>query len=92
MRTIGQLEYLEGLVKLARRRKDEEVGKNQVVTITNTPVVKRISANTNYKSKTMRLLTEINNGMIERLVDTGAFMLVMAASIIQKLGIMQMVS
>jgi hypothetical protein len=28
MRTLGQLEYLEGLVKLARRRKDEEVGRN----------------------------------------------------------------
>jgi len=40
----------------------------------------------------MCLLMEINNGMIERLVDTGAFMLVMAASIIQKLGIIQMVS
>jgi predicted aspartyl protease len=30
--------------------------------------------------------------MIERLVDTGAFMLVMAASIIKKLGIMHLVS
>ncbi len=35
---------------------------------------------------------EINNGMIERLVDTGASMLIMAANIIQKLGIMHMVS
>jgi hypothetical protein len=28
MKIPGKLEYLEGLVKLARRRKDEKVGKN----------------------------------------------------------------
>jgi len=48
--------------------------------------------NKNYKGKTMHLPMEINNGMIERLVDTGASMLIMAANIIQKLGIMHMVS
>ncbi len=28
MKILGELEYLEGLVKLARRRKDEEASKN----------------------------------------------------------------
>jgi hypothetical protein len=28
MRILGKLEYLEGLVKLARRKKDEKIGRN----------------------------------------------------------------
>ncbi len=80
MRILGELEYLEGLVKLAKTRKDEKAGKNQVVTINNTPTVRRISMNKNYKGKTMHLPMEMNNGIIEELVDTGASMLVMATS------------
>ncbi len=47
--------------------------------------------NKNYKGKTMHLHVEINNGMIEGLVDIGAFMLVMTASIVRELGIMHLV-
>ncbi|CAM6020533.1 unnamed protein product [Sphagnum balticum] len=92
MRIHGELEYLEGLVKLARRRKDEETGRNQVATINNTPVVRRIHVNKNYRGKTMHVLVEINNGMIEGLMDTGASMSIMVASIVQELGIMHLVS
>jgi hypothetical protein len=59
------LEYLEELVKLARRRKDEESGKNQVAIVNSTPAIKRIYMNKNYRGKTMHLPMEINNGMIE---------------------------
>jgi len=40
----------------------------------------------------MHLPIEINNGMIEGLVNIGASMLVMVANILQKLGIMHLVS
>jgi predicted aspartyl protease len=40
----------------------------------------------------MHLPIEINNGVIEGLVDTSASMSVMAASILQELGIMHLVS
>ncbi len=40
MRIPRKFEYLEGLVKLAIRRKDEKVGKNQVATVNNTLVSK----------------------------------------------------
>jgi predicted aspartyl protease len=40
----------------------------------------------------MHLPMEINSGMIEGLVDTNASMLVMATSIVQELGIMNLVS
>ncbi len=83
---------MENWNKLAKRRKDEEAGRNQVATVNNTPAVKRISMNKNYRGKTMHLLIEINNGMIEGLVDIGAFMSVMATSTVRELGIMHLVS
>ncbi len=92
MKVPEELEYLGGLIKLARRKTDEETGKNQVVTINNTHVVRRISMNKIYQRKTMHLPMEINNGVIEGLVDTNASILVMAAIIVRELGIMHLVS
>jgi hypothetical protein len=48
MKILGELEYLERLVKLARRKKDEKIGKNQITIVNNTLVVKRISVNKTY--------------------------------------------
>jgi predicted aspartyl protease len=88
----GELECIEGLVKLMRKKKDEEIGRNYVATVNNTPDVRRISINITYRSKTMHFLMEINNGVIKGLVDTGTSMSVMAANIIQELWIMHLVS
>ncbi len=82
MKVLKELEYLEGLVKLGRRKKNEETGKIQVTTINNTPIVKRISMNKSYLGKTMHLPVEINNGVIKGLVDIGASMSIMVASTI----------
>jgi hypothetical protein len=68
------------LVKLARRKKDEGTNRNQVTTVNNTPIVKRISVNKTYRNKTMHM--EIHNGVIKRLVDIGASMSMMVASIV----------
>jgi hypothetical protein len=86
------LEYFEGLVKLAKRKKDEKTCKNQVAIINNTPAIRRISVNKTYRRKTMHLPIEINNGVIEGLVNIGASMLVMVANIVRKFGIMHLVS
>jgi len=86
MKILGKLEYLERLVKLAIRRKDEKVSKNQVAIVNNTLVVRRISMNKNYRSKTMHLLVEINNRMIEGLVDIGASMSVWQPISYESLG------
>ncbi len=48
MKVLGELEYFEGLVKLARKRKDEETRRNQATTINNTPTVRRIFVNKTY--------------------------------------------
>jgi predicted aspartyl protease len=92
MKIPSELEYFERLIKLTRRRKDEEASKNQIVIVNNTLVIRRISVNKNYRGKTMHLPIEINNVMIDRLVDTSASMSVMATSIIRELGIMHLVS
>jgi len=51
MKVLGKLEYLEGLVKLARKKKDEETNRNQVAIVNNTLVVRRISMNKTYREK-----------------------------------------
>ncbi len=48
MKVPRELEHPERLVKLARRKKDEETGRNQVITINNTPIVIRIYVNKTY--------------------------------------------
>jgi hypothetical protein len=83
MRTPRELEYIEGLVKLTRKRKDEEIGRNQIAIVNNTLVVKRISMNKTYQGKTMHLPVDINNGMIEKPVDTWASMSIMATYIVR---------
>jgi hypothetical protein len=55
-----ELEYLEGLVKLVRRRKDVEVHKNQVDTIHPTHAICRINVNKTHHNKTLHLAIEIN--------------------------------
>jgi len=90
---LGELQYLEGLVKLAKRWKDEEA--QQVIhifVVTTIPTIKHVSVNKNYRDKTLHLTMEVQNGLIEGLVDMGASMLMMATWIIQKLGIMHLVS
>jgi predicted aspartyl protease len=64
---------------------------NQVITVNNTPAIKRTFVNRNYKGKTMHLPVEINNEMIKGLVDISASMSIMATSIVRKLGIMHLV-
>jgi predicted aspartyl protease len=88
----GELEYLERLVKLARRRKDAEGQRNQVVAIHSTPTIKRVSVNKIHRSKMLHLAVEINQAMIEGLVDTRASMSIMVANVVRELGIMHLVA
>jgi predicted aspartyl protease len=50
-----------------------------------------VSVNKTHCNKTLHLIVEINQAMIEGLVDTGASMLVMVASVVKELGIMHLV-
>ncbi len=59
-----ELEYLKGLVKLARWKKNEVMQSNQIATIASTmPNLRTININQTY-TKTIQLLVEMNNHII----------------------------
>jgi len=88
----GELEQLENLVKVARRKKDAEIESAQVSMVSVAPTVRRICVNKTHRSKTLHLSVEINSYLIEGFVDTGASMSVMAAAVVRELGLMHLVS
>ncbi len=88
----GELEHLESLVKLARRRRHSEATKNQVLVVSAIPTLRKICINKTHRSKTLHLLVEINNYVVEGLVDTRASMFVMAATVVRELGMMHLVA
>jgi predicted aspartyl protease len=88
----GELEHLESLVKLARRRRDSEAIENQVSMVSVVPALRKICINRTHRSKTLHLLVEINNYVVEGLVDIGASMFVMATTVVKELGMMHLVT
>jgi len=87
-----ELEHLESLVKLARRRRDLETTENQVSVVSALPSPKKICVNKTHRSKTLHLHVEISNCVVEGLVDTGTSMSVLAAAVVKELGIMHLVT
>ncbi len=88
----GELEHLESLVKLARRKKDSETIENQVSVVSALPSLRKICVNKTHRSKTLHLHLEISNCLVEGLVDTGASMSVLAAAVVRELGMMHLVT
>ncbi len=88
----GELEHLESLVKLARRKKDAETMTDHVSVVSPIPAIKRICVNKTNRSKTLHLPVEINRYVIEGLVDTRASMSVMAAAVVREMGMMHLVA
>ncbi len=88
----GELEHLESLVKLARRKRDSEATENQVSVVSAIPSLRKICINKTHRSKTLHLLVEISNYVVEGMVDTRASMFVMAAVVVRELGIMHLVT
>ncbi len=88
----GELEHLESLVKVVRKKKDAEAASNQVSMVSAAPTIKRLSINKMHRSKTLHLSVEVNIYLVEGLVDTGASMSVMAATVVRELGLMHLVS
>jgi predicted aspartyl protease len=88
----GELEHLESLVKLARRKRDSETTENPVLVVSATPSLRKICVSKTHRSKTLHLPVEINDCIIEGLVDTGASMSVLAAAVVRELGMMHLVT
>jgi len=88
----GELEHLESLVKLARRKRDSETIKNQVSVVSALPSLRKICINKTHRSKTLHLHVEISNCLVEGLVDTGTSMSVLAVVVVKELGMMHLVT
>jgi len=88
----GELEHLESLVKLARRKRDSKTTENQVSVVSALLSLRKICVNKTHRSKTLHLPVEINNCVVEGLVDTGASISVLAAAVVRELGIMHLVT
>jgi predicted aspartyl protease len=88
---LREMEHLKSLVRLTTRKKDSEATNNQVSMVSIVLALKKIYINKMHQSKTLHLLVEINNYVVERLVDTRASMFVMAATMFKELGIMHLV-
>jgi hypothetical protein len=56
------------------------------------PALRKICINKTHRNKTLHLLVEINNYIVEGLVDIGASMSVMAAVVVRELGMMHLVT
>jgi predicted aspartyl protease len=88
----GELEHLENLVKVARKKKDAKAANTQVSMVSTIPTLRRLYISKTHRSKTLHLSVEVNQCLIEGLVDTGASMSVMAAAVFRELGLMHLVS
>jgi hypothetical protein len=88
----GELEHLENLVKLARRKRDSETTENQVSVVSAIPSLRKICVSKTHRSKTLHLPVEISNCVVEGLVDIGASMSVLAVVVVRELGIMHLVT
>ncbi|CAK9269612.1 unnamed protein product [Sphagnum jensenii] len=88
----GELEHLENLVKLARRKRDSETTEIQASVVSPSPSIRKICVSKTHRSKTLHLPIEISDCIIEGLVDTGALMSVLAAAVVRELGMMHLVT
>ncbi len=89
---LGELEHLESLVKLARRKRDSEITENQVSVVFALSSLRKICVNRTHRSKTLHLPVEISNCVVEGLVDIGASMSILAAAVIREMGMMHLVT
>jgi len=89
---LEELEYLEGLVKLARKKIDEAIHADKVASVTLAVLgLRKININRNH-NKIIHLLVEVNNSILQRLIDTEVSMLIIVTNVVGELGIMHLVT
>jgi hypothetical protein len=82
---------LEGLVKLARRQKNEEHRIIPMNTTQQLPTIHHININKNHKNKILHLMVGINNYIVEGFVDIKASMFMLVVVVVRELRIMHLV-
>lgn len=82
---LGELEYLESLVKLIRKKKDNSLKSSNLIKLEETLAIHNICINKCHQNKTLHLLIEVNNHLIEGLVDIGTLMSIMVVRMVHKI-------
>jgi hypothetical protein len=88
---LGKLEYLESLMKLTRKKKGGSLKITNLMKPKETPIIQQICVNKSHQNKTLHLLVEISNHLVEGLVGTDASMSIMAIGVVCELGIMHLI-
>jgi hypothetical protein len=89
---LNELESLESLVKLARKKCKEGLKTINLTKVEGSHVIQRININKNHCNKMLHSLGEDNNNPIEGLVDTSVFMLInLLTAIVRELGIIYLI-
>jgi len=87
---LSELESLESVVKLARKKCKE--GLKTITKVEGSHVIQKININKNHCNKMLHSLGEINNNPIEVLVDMNTFMSInLSIAIVQELGIIHLI-
>jgi hypothetical protein len=79
---LSELEYLESLVKFIWKKKDDSLKSSNFIKLEKTLAIHKICINKCHQNKTLHLLIEVNNHLIEGLVDIGTLISIMAAKMV----------
>ncbi len=83
---------MESFIKLAKKKRDEGLKLVNLTKVEGPPTMRKINVHKNFHSKTLHLLVELNNNLLEGLMDIGASMSVMSPTMVCELGIMHLMS
>jgi hypothetical protein len=75
-------------VKLAQKKRDDNLKLANRIKSNEAPTVHRICINKSHRSRTLHLLVGVGNNLVEGLVNTRTSMLVISTSVVRELGIM----
>jgi hypothetical protein len=87
---LGELESLESLIKLAKKKCDENLKLVNLAKVKRLMAIRRINVNKNHHNKTFHLLVEIDNHLVEVLLDIRASMSIMSTCVVCELSIMHL--
>jgi len=82
---LRELEYLESLVKIIRKKKDDSLKSSNLIKLKETLAIHKVCINKCHQNKTLHLLIKVNNHLIEGLVDIGTLMSIMVVRMVHEI-------
>jgi hypothetical protein len=88
---LTELKYLENLVKLAPKKRNDNLKLTNLIKSNEAPTIHRICINKSHRSRIFHLLVGVGHNLVEGLVDIRASMSIMSATVVCELRIMHLV-